>query len=179
MAKYKRLLIQQQTVSEGNYTNVGKVIDTQEAFHVVCQSFPYKHLPETKELPKRDWYDEHGEDVYMPSDGQRFKAYDVDAKFLYVGTEANMKTELKNFIDFLYGRNENGSPRLAVYDEYTKTGRRGNTCERGQQRTARIRQCQQRRNRRIQYQVQSDRPDNKHNTEYYNTTVTIWPTQTH
>lgn len=125
MAKYKRFLIQQQTVSEGNYTNVGKVIDTQEAFHVVCQSFPFKHLPETKELPKRDWYDEHGEDVYMPSDGQRFKAYDVDAKFIYVGTETNMKTELKNFINFLYGRNENGSPRLAVYDEYTKTGRRG------------------------------------------------------
>ena len=76
-------------------------------------------------MPKRDWYDEHGEDTYMPTDGLKFKAYDLEVKFLYVGTQANMKSELSSFIEFIYGRNTNGSPLLAVYDEYTKTGRRG------------------------------------------------------
>lgn len=122
---YKKLLIQQQTVSGSEYQNVGSVVDTQESFHVVCQEFPFKQLPEIKDLPKRDWYDEHGDDVYIPTDGLKFKAYDLEVKFLYVGSQADMKSELKSFIDFIYGRNTNGSPLLAVYDEYTKTGRRG------------------------------------------------------
>ena len=122
---YKKLLIQQQTYNGSTYTNVGQVVDTQTTFHVVCQEFPFKYLPETKELSKRDWYDEHGEDVYIPTDGLKFKAYDLEAKFLYVGTQANMKSELKSFIEFIYGKNTDGSPMLAVYDEYTKTGRRG------------------------------------------------------
>lgn len=122
---YKKLLIQQQTYNGSTYTNVGQVVDTQTAFHVACQEFPFKYLPEIKDLPQRDWYDEHGDDVYIPSDGMKFKGYDLEAKFLYVGTQANMKSELKSFIEFIYGQNAEGSPLLAVYDEYTKTGRRG------------------------------------------------------
>lgn len=111
-----RLLIRQQG---------GEVIDTFESFHVACQEFPFRHLPETKDLPKRDWYDEHGEDVYVPNDGLKFKAYDLEAKFLYVGDEASMTADVKSFINYLYGRNDGGSPLLAVYDEYTQTGRTG------------------------------------------------------
>lgn len=122
---YKKLLIQQQTYDGSTYTDVGQVVDTQTAFNVVCQEFPFKYLPEAKELPQHDWYDENGDDVYIPSDGLKFKSYDLEAKFLYVGTQANMKSELKSFIDFVYGKNTGGSPLMAVYDEYTKTGRRG------------------------------------------------------
>ena len=133
---YKRLLIQQYTQNGSTTTNVGGVVDTQSAYNVVCQEFPFKHLPETKDLPSRDWYDNDGEDVYIPTDGLKFKAYDLEAKFLYVGygykresvivpKEDEMRQKIGSFIDFLYGRNENGSPLLMVYDEYTKTGRRG------------------------------------------------------
>jgi hypothetical protein len=38
-----------------------------------------------------------------------------------------MQSDLKGFIEFLYGKNSGGAPVLAVYDEYTKTGRRGIT----------------------------------------------------
>jgi hypothetical protein len=127
--QYKKFLIQQQSYNGINYTNVGSVVDTEATFHVVCQEFPFKYLPESKELAKRDWYDENGEDYYVPSDGLKFKAYDLDAKFLYVGTEAQMQSDLKGFIEFLYGKNNSGSPVLAVYDEYTKTGRRGVTVQ--------------------------------------------------
>lgn len=122
---YKKLLIQQQSVSGSTYTNVGTVVDTQTAFNVVCQEFPFKYLPEIKDLASEDWTDEDGEDVFMPAEGLKFKAYDLDATFLYVGTQGNMADDLSRFINFLYGRNQNGSPWLAVYDEYTKTGRRG------------------------------------------------------
>lgn len=121
---YKKLLIQQQTVSGSTYTNVGQAVDTQTAFHVVCQEFPFIRLPEAKDVAVYDWPDENGEDMYLPS-VIKHKAYDLDATFLYVGTQANMNTELNAFIDFLFGRNTNGSPLLAVYDEYTQTGRRG------------------------------------------------------
>lgn len=111
-----RLLIRQQG---------GEVIDTYESFNVACQEFPFRHLPETKDLPKRDWYDEHGEDSFIPTDGLKFKAYDLEAKFIYVGEEADMTADVKRFINYLYGRNDGGSPILSVYDEYTKTGRTG------------------------------------------------------
>ena len=125
MPSYKKLLIRQQTYDGTTYTNVGSTVDTYTTYKVVCQEFPFKYLPETKDLPKRDWYDEHGDDVYFPTDGMKFKAYDLEVKFLYVGKESAMATDLKSFISFICGRNSGGSPCLAIYDEYTKTGRRG------------------------------------------------------
>jgi hypothetical protein len=123
--KYKKLLIQQQKFDGSVYINVGSVIDTQAAFHVACQEFPFKMMPETKELPKREWYDEHGDDVYVPTDGLKMKAYDLEVTFLYVGNRANMGSDLKGFIKFIYGRNNGGAPMLAIYDEFTGIGKRG------------------------------------------------------
>jgi hypothetical protein len=125
MTEYKKFLIQQQTFDGSTYTNVGDVVDTQAIYNVVCQDCPFKHLPEIKELAKRDWNDEDGEDVYIPSDGLKFKAYDMEVKFLYVGTKGDMSQDIKGFIDFLYGKNTNGSPLMAIYDDYTQIGRRG------------------------------------------------------
>ena len=105
--------------------NDSDVIDTQATFRVACQECPFKYLPESKELPKRDWYDEDGDDIYIPTDGLKFKAYDMEMKFIYVGTEQTMKNDIMGFINFIYGRNENGSPLLKIYDEYTKIGRKG------------------------------------------------------
>lgn len=123
--EYKKLLIQQQTKSGTTYTNVGSAVDTYQSFNVVCKEFPFKKLPETKELASRDWPDEHGSDVYVPSDGLKFKSYDIDVKFYYVGSQANMSSEIGQFLNFIYGRNTGGSPLLSIYDEYTKIGKRG------------------------------------------------------
>lgn len=131
MTIYKKFLIKQQTYTGSNYVNVGSAIDTQTKFRVVCQEFPFKYLPDVKELPKRDWNDESGEDVYMPTDGVKFKPYDLEATFVYVGTASTIKDDLRKFIDFIYGRidaNGNAQSRgimLAIYDEYTETGRQG------------------------------------------------------
>lgn len=117
--------MKQQRVSGSSYIDVGGIIDTKEAFNVVCQEFPFKVRPETKEQASRDWHDEDGEDVYVSPSGLRFKAYDLEVKFLYTGSEDTMQSELNAFLNYIHGRNMGGSPLLAVYDEYTKTGRRG------------------------------------------------------
>lgn len=117
--------MKQQRVSGGTYTDVGQSIDTLAAFNVACQEFPFKMLPESKELASRDWYDQHGEEVYVPADGMKFKAYDLEVTFLYSGTEESMRNDIANFIKWIYGRNPGGSPMLVIYDEYTRTGRRG------------------------------------------------------
>lgn len=122
---YKKLLIQRQSYNGTSYTNVGSIVDTYAAYGVVCQEFPFKYLPERKEPASRDWNDEDGEDVYIPSNGLRYKAYDMEVKFLYVGSQMNMANDLKNFIEFICGKDLNQPILLAVYDEYTQTGRRG------------------------------------------------------
>lgn len=124
---YKKLLIRQETFDGSSYTPVSPatIVDTQVRWNIVCKDFPFMYLPESKDLAVRDWYDEDGEDVFVPSSGKRFKAYDLEAVFLYVGTEQDMHAQLKSFIDFLYGRNSGGSPVLAVFDEYTHLGFHG------------------------------------------------------
>lgn len=143
MQPYKKLLIQQCTYDGSSYNLVGSApVDTQAEWNVVCQEFPFRAFPEAKDLPKRDWADENGEDIFVPVDGAKFKAYDVDVTFLYTfGSRESyssasssqsyddwlgekMKQDIGGFINFLYGRN-GGSPLLYVYDEYLKIGRRG------------------------------------------------------
>lgn len=133
---YKKLLIQQYHMNGLAVVNHAAAIDTQATYNVVCQECPFKMLPESNELPKREWFDQDGEDVYIPTDGLKFKAYDMEVKFIYEGTgykknqtvvskEAEMKEKVTGFIDFLYGRNTDGYPQLKIYDEYTLTGRQG------------------------------------------------------
>lgn len=129
MADYKRFYIQQQTFDGTTYTDVaGAEANT---YGVVCQEFPFKYFPEVKELPKRDWVDDDGDDVYYPTDGTKLKAFDIDVTFLYAGpihtyqeggtTILGMRDNLTAFINFLYGRNSGGSSCLLIYDEYTDT----------------------------------------------------------
>ncbi len=123
--EYKKFLMQHQSFNGISYTNVGSVVDTYVSFGVVCQEFPFKHLSEVKEAARRDWSDSNGEDVFIPSDGLKIKAYDVEAKFLYSGDKKQMHGKIVSFLNFLYGRDSGGSSLLSVYDEYTHTGRRG------------------------------------------------------
>lgn len=115
--------IQQLHFDGSTYTR-GSVVDILSTYKVVCQEFPFKILPEAKELASRDWNDEDGLDVYYPTT-RRMKEYETDVDFLYVGTENAIREDLKNFINFLYGR-DNGAVgvSLAVYNEYTGIGRK-------------------------------------------------------
>lgn len=119
----KRLYIQQSSFDGITYKK-GIIVDTFATYHVAIRDIPYRHLPEIKELPKRDWKGSDGVDVYIPHPIP-IKDYDMEISMLYMGDEDNIKNDLHSFIDFLYGRNVDATGgRLFVYDEYTQTGRK-------------------------------------------------------
>ncbi len=122
MATYNTY-IQQLSFDGLEYTK-GIVVDLLSAFNIVCQEFPFKKNPKPKDLPTRDWAGEDGLDVYIP-EKLPVKHYDIEVTFLYKGTEKAMRTDLNDFIDFLYGRNDGAvGGRLAIYNEYTGIGRK-------------------------------------------------------
>ena len=127
-----RLYIQQMLYDGETYTRLN-MFDTWQKFLIVCRAFPFKLLPEAKDYVSRDWKDEDGEDVYVPA-SVRFKPYEIDAEFIYVGGDADMRQNIERFIQFIYGKNSGlsqqgqwahpESGRLCIYDEYTRTGRK-------------------------------------------------------
>jgi len=134
VAKYNTYV--QQLQFDGLTYTSGDVVDLLEQFKVVCQEFPFKRTPKPKDLPSRDWAGEDGVDVYIPA-MIPVKPYEIEVIFLYVGSEQTIRTDLKGFIDFLYGRigsdgvngvnGVNGrvqTGRLAIYNEYVGIGRK-------------------------------------------------------
>lgn len=119
----------QQLFFDGIDYTKGTLVDILKTFNIACQDFPFKKNPEAKELPTRDWAGKDGLDVYVPK-RIPMKNYDIEVSFLYVGTEQTIRTDISNFIDFLYGRipgaptDEVISGRLAVYNEYVGMGRK-------------------------------------------------------
>lgn len=121
--KVKKTYIQQLCFDGKTYKR-GVVVDLLAKFNIAAREFPFKMNPEAKELSSRDWPGEDGRDVYIPKKIP-MKNYDIEVEFLYRGTEATIGKDVSAFIDFIYGRNENAvGGRLAVYDEYTNTGRK-------------------------------------------------------
>lgn len=114
----------QQLGFDGVTYQKGSVVDLLKTFNIICQEFPFKINPAPKDLPTRDWAGEDGLDVYIP-DKLPVKNYDMEVTFLYVGRDNTIRNDISNFIDFLYGRNENAQgARLAIYNEYTGIGRK-------------------------------------------------------
>lgn len=120
--EYKKLYIQQLKYDGVEYTK-GLLKETLHDFKIACRSFPFKVYSESKPLAGRDWLDEDGRDVYVP-DKVPMKEYDIDVEFIFNGSDEQMRANLVSFMKFLYGRNENGSGRLAIYDDFTETGRK-------------------------------------------------------
>lgn len=119
----KRFYIQQLNFDGVKYQK-GNVVDLLSAFNIGIQSISYKMLPEIKDLPTRNWLDEDGEDVYVPSI-VHIKSYDLEVTFVYKGNEQSIYQDVPGFIKFLYGHNESAvGARLAIYDEFTRTGRK-------------------------------------------------------
>lgn len=69
-----------------------------------------------KDLPKRDWYDEDGDDEFVP-DTLKYKAYDAEVKFGYKGDRFTANDKLKALQDYLNGGT------MKVYDSYNRIGR--------------------------------------------------------
>lgn len=109
MAIYKPFLIQK-------LTDNAPVRDSKE-WNIWIKSVPFKVFPDMKDIPSRDWYDENGDDEFLPST-PFYKAYEIECEFVYVGAYESANTQIKSFLKYLA---EGGF--FKFYDTYTKIGR--------------------------------------------------------
>ena len=98
-----------------------EVKDSFSDFGIVCTSIPFMPYGELKELPKRDWPGEDGEDIYIP-DKIPLSAYDMEIGMCYKGDLSTCYDKIKSFVDYLTGKDGKGS-NLKVYSPYTGIGR--------------------------------------------------------
>lgn len=110
----------------------GSVINSFTQWGIVCAKVPFKAGGETKEIASNDWYDEHGEDGYIPNK-LMFKAYDAEFELAYKGQELATNpfdldlafTKISAFKKWLAG-NDNSSgtgAELKIYSPYSTIGR--------------------------------------------------------
>lgn len=111
MQNYKPILFLKNTLNV-----VNTVRDSQE-WCISVKSVPFKVFPDMKDIPSRDWNDEHGDDEYIP-DKPYYKAYEMDCDFVFIGREGSANGMIKDFLTYLA---EGGS--FQMYDSYTKIGR--------------------------------------------------------
>ena len=112
----------------------GSVVNSFTQWGIVCCKVPFKAGGKTKELAKNNWYDEQGEDAYIPSK-LMFDAYDVEFELAYKGEEIATNpfdldlafTQIKAFKKWLSGNNTSAGSgaELKIYSPYSTIGRQG------------------------------------------------------
>ena len=70
-----------------------------------------------KEVSSRDWKDENGVDEYIPTDGLKMSAYEIDVKFGYKGDKFGANKAISSLLSLL------SSGYVSIYDTYTGIGR--------------------------------------------------------
>lgn len=109
MANYKPFLIQK-------LTDNAPVRDSKE-WNIWIQSVPFKVFPDLKDIPSREWLDENGSDEFIPDD-PKYKAYEIDCEFLYIGSYESANAQIQSFLSYL-----SSGGAFMFYDAYTKIGR--------------------------------------------------------
>ena len=112
----------------------GAVVDTFSEWGIVCCSVPFKAGGKTKALAKRDWYDEHGEDTFIPAN-LPMEAYDAEFEFAYKGKELasnpfNLGLAFQcidRFTKWLSGNDseEGTGAELSIYSPFSSIGKTG------------------------------------------------------
>ncbi len=94
------------------------VKDTITDFGMYVSESPFKPCDSVKEPTKRDWYDEDGDDEYIPADGLRMASYENKVKFLFKGDTFDATERTKNFIEYL-----RTAGMMKMYCEFNQIGR--------------------------------------------------------
>ena len=110
----------------------GDVVNSFSQWGIVCCKVPFKAGVKTKALPNRDWYDEDGDDTYIPT-LLRHEGYEAEFEFAYQGEELASDimnlglalTQITNFKNWLSGRSGNSGADLCIYSPYSRIGRKG------------------------------------------------------
>lgn len=105
-------------------TSSGSTVkETVADFDIYCMNIQFSTMQDAKELPNNDWYDEHGDDEYIPST-LMLKAYTMDIKFACKGAEKSANAKINALMSYLTGADGSGS-EMKIYSTYTQIGRQG------------------------------------------------------
>lgn len=91
--------------------------DLSVTYGVTLRSIPFKPFPEIKDLPKRDWADQQGDDVYIPANPV-FKAYDTTIDLVYSGGLKTAKNMIYSLLQYIQGGEFN------IWDQWKAVGLR-------------------------------------------------------
>lgn len=107
----KDILIQKLSGSDTTIHSLGE-------WGIVVNELPLKRFSEAKNIPSNDWYDENGEEEYLP-EKLFLKAYEIDVKMsMSSNSMATLNTNLSNFFDYLISNGE-----FSLYNPNTGIGR--------------------------------------------------------
>ena len=106
-------------------------VNTFTRWGIACVKIPFKAGGNVKSPAKRDWFDEHGEDAYIPNK-LMFEAYDVEFEVACVinGNVWNLSqsfAKIDSFKKWLSGNDTNAGSgaELKIYSPYSTIGRQG------------------------------------------------------
>lgn len=111
---YDKVYIQKQSKN-------APVKELAEEFGIYAKDIPFVIYSAPKELPKNDWKDEDGEEVYVPDGRLPMSAYDMKVEFAYKGAVGTAGEVLAKFFDWLL----DGS--FKMYNTHTSIGRQNIT----------------------------------------------------
>ena len=90
------------------------------AWGVWCKSIPFKIFGKVKAPAKRTWYDEHGDDEYIPSEGLYLEAYTMKVEFgcKKMTSVNDVRQKVGQFLEYL-----RSSGHMKMYSSHTRIGR--------------------------------------------------------
>lgn len=111
------------------------VVNSFAQWGIGCCKVPFKAGGKTKDLPKRDWHDEHGEDPYIPKK-LMMEAYDAEFELACVVNSQTFNlsaafekiTAFKMWLtgnDDLTNHPEGTGAEYSIYSPYSTIGRQG------------------------------------------------------
>ena len=89
--------------------------DLLSTYGIYLKSIPFQPFPDLKDLPKRDWADQQGDDEFIPANPV-FKAYETTVDFVYVGGRGSARDAIYAFIQYIQGG------EFSLWDEWKEKG---------------------------------------------------------
>ncbi len=100
-------------------------IESVDTWGVFCKNIPFVLYGDVKEPAKVEYYDEHGDDEYIGSEGLYLKSYSIEVEFgckkmdsTTFGTVDDVRECVAEFLEFL-----RSAGLFKLYSSYTRIGR--------------------------------------------------------
>lgn len=100
------------------------VCESVATWGIWCKTIPFKIMDKVKDPAKRTWYDEHGDDEYISSDGLFLEAYTMKVEFgckkvnSSKASVADVRQKVGTFLEYL-----RTAGMMKLYSSYTRIGR--------------------------------------------------------